>query len=74
MRVTPPNQRVADNIRAEMARRQITQTTLATQLGRTQQAISRRLSGQTPFTIEDAAAIADILGVPLVSLLCEDAA
>jgi len=67
MTVTPgaeASQRVAAEIRAEMARQQMTQTTLAKELGVVRQWLYRRLSGETPLTIDDVANIAQALGVP----------
>lgn len=47
---------------------------IADSLGRTQQFLSRRLTGQTNFTIEEIAEIAAILGVSVATLLGEVAA
>jgi len=69
-----PSHRVASNVRAEMARRNQTQSSLAELVGMRQQAISRRMSGQTEFTIDELARIAAALGCPLVDLLAEVAA
>jgi transcriptional regulator with XRE-family HTH domain len=66
--------RVADSVRAEMARRKITQTELAESLGMTQPAISRRMSGAVPFDTEELGRIADLLGVPMSVLFGEPAA
>lgn len=62
-------QRVADNIRAEVARRRISQTVLAEKVGIRQQALSRRLNGSTPFRIDELARIADALDIPLTELV-----
>lgn len=69
-----PSGIVAANIRAEMGRRLTSQSHLADKMGRTQQFLSRRLTGQTNFTIEEIAQIAAILGVPVSTLLGEVAA
>ena len=66
--------RVASSVRAEMARRKITQTELAESLGMTQPAISRRMSGAVPFDTEELGQIADLLGVPMSVLFGEPAA
>ena len=71
MRVQPPSKRVAANIRAEMARQGLTQAILAKKLGRAQQSVSRRLSGNTRFTLEDVADFAFALQVPPATLLAE---
>lgn len=66
--------RVADSVRAELARRKITQTELAEALGMTQPAVSRRMSGAVPFDTEELGRIADLLGVPMSVLFGEPAA
>lgn len=73
MAVTQHGKRVADNTRAEMARRGQTQTSLAIAVDMTQQALSRRLSGRTPFTIDELAKVADVLGVSVTALIGEAA-
>jgi len=62
-------QRVSDNIRAEMARRRLSQIELGRILGRSQAAISRRLAGETEFTVKELRAAAAWLGVSPASLL-----
>lgn len=64
--------RVAANVRAEMARRSCTQKSLAEQLGRTQQALSRRLSGQVAFTVRELEQISVALGVGLAALIGDE--
>lgn len=64
---------VANTIRAELARRSLTQADLATALGVTQPSVSRRMSGQTPFTVDEVAKAAALLGLPVTALV-EDAA
>lgn len=54
-----------------MARRHHTQSSLAEAVGMRQQALSRRLSGVTPFTIDELAAIAAALSVPMTELIRE---
>ena len=66
---SPFSERVAANIRAELARRSLSQTDLARMLGTTQQAISRRMSGKVPFNTDELNAIAKQLGVPVASLI-----
>lgn len=62
-------QRVADNIRAEVARRKLSQVKLAEQVGIRQQALSRRLNGTTPFRIDELVRIAAVLDIPLAELV-----
>jgi transcriptional regulator with XRE-family HTH domain len=57
-------QQVAANVRAEMARSGLSQASLGTDLGLKQQSLSRRLAGRTPFSVDEAFAVADLLGVP----------
>jgi transcriptional regulator with XRE-family HTH domain len=60
---------VAGAVRAELARRRLTQTDLAAALGLSQQAASRRLAGKVPFDIDELSRVADLLRVRLVDLL-----
>ena len=63
------NHLVAGEIRAEMARQRRTGVELASHLQITQQAVSRRLSGEASLDLDDVARIADWLGVPLARLI-----
>lgn len=60
---------VAAEVRAEVARKQISQDKLAAQVGCSRQALNRRLTGATPFDVAELAAIADALGVPVTQFL-----
>lgn len=60
-------------IREAMASKGLTQTALAERLGLTQPAVSARLSGRTPITVDELTVIAAVLGVPVTDLL-KDAA
>lgn len=64
---------IADTIRAELARKRLTQADLALHLLMSPAAVSRRLSGQTPFDVNELAAVAAFLGVPACDLLAETA-
>jgi transcriptional regulator with XRE-family HTH domain len=64
-----PSAVVGANVRAELARRDMTQRNLADHLGIPQTSVSRRLSGVTPFDINELAAVAELLGVGLEVLL-----
>lgn len=66
---TPFTERVASNIRAELARRQLSQADLATALRTTQQTISRRMTGAVPFDTDELEVIAEFLGVPVDALI-----
>ena len=71
-KIPTAGQRVAGEIRAELARQRRTQTDLAAELGLSQPSVSQRLSGQVPMTVDEVARIADWRGVP-VSVLVDAA-
>lgn len=54
---------VVGEIRAEMARRRLTQGKMANRLGHNQQWVSRRLSGEVPMTLQDFLAVCGALDV-----------
>ena len=66
-------ERVAASVRAEVARRKVTQQQLADLLGIHQMSVSRRLNGHTEFTASEIALVADFLGVPVATLIGEAA-
>lgn len=74
MELTTPRTTVADNVRAAMARRRVTQNALAADLDMTQQALSRRLTGAVAFNVDELHAAAAALDVPVTSLLAEPVA
>ena len=63
------SENVTANIRAELARRGKTQGDLAQVIGLTQQAVSRRLTGSYALNVDEIAAIADWLNVPVAQFL-----
>jgi transcriptional regulator with XRE-family HTH domain len=67
------NERVMRTIRAEMAWKGVSQTSLANALGHTQNSVSRRLTGKTPLTLSDVEDIAHALDVPIDDLLAGSA-
>jgi len=70
--VTPTNALNA-NIRAELARRELPQAALAEPLGfATPAAVSKRLSGDIPWTYDQLHTVARFLGVRLATLLPDD--
>jgi transcriptional regulator with XRE-family HTH domain len=71
---TPNPESVAGEVRAALARRQITQTSLAEATGRSQAYWSKRLNGSVPLDVADLAAVADLTGVPVESLVSGRAA
>jgi transcriptional regulator with XRE-family HTH domain len=76
MRVTDPGAKyreaVAGAVRSAMSELGITQQNLADATGLKQQYISRRVTGETAFDVEDLALIAAALGVPVASLMPAD--
>lgn len=68
------SQRVAANVRAELAARQIKYTAFAERLGWSKAATSRRLNGLVAWNVDDLDAAASELGVTPASLTAERAA
>ena len=60
---------VAAEVRAAIARANITQAALAAQIRLSPAGLSERLSGARPFNTDDLAEIADVLGVDPFSFL-----
>lgn len=60
--------RVAEEVRALMARRRINGVQLSKEIGRSNMYLSRRLNGSTPFDVDDLEALARIFGVPVTTL------
>ncbi len=65
---TSPALSVGSNVRAEMARRGITQQTLAVHLGISQAQVSKRLNGAIAFDVNELQSAAEFLGVSLDTL------
>lgn len=66
LRAVPPaslNDQVAATVRAELARRRMTQQDLARAVGLSQASVSERLRGKTPFSTDDIERVADALGI-----------
>lgn len=64
----PVSDAIAGEIRAEMARKRITGSTMARMLGWGQQYLSRRLTGSVPLHVGEVVKIADYLEIPLERL------
>lgn len=60
---------VPANVRAELARAGKNQGDLANLLGVTRQAVSRRLTGEVPFDVDELRKVADYLNVTPADLL-----
>jgi len=61
------HEEVAAEVRAQLARKRRSARSVAFQLGWKQGYLSRRVTGETPFTIDDLAAIAEVLDVPVTA-------
>lgn len=64
---TSYHERVAEEVRALLARKRISASRVAAALGWTDNYISRRLTAKTPFDVNDLDAIAGVLGVPITA-------
>ena len=65
----PITVRIADEIRAEMARLRRTQEDYAAFAGMSQSAVSNRLAGKTPLDVAELDAICTWLGIDVASLI-----
>lgn len=63
-------QRIAAEVRAEIARQSKTQRQVAELVGMTQQALQLRLAGSRSFRAEEISKLASALGVPVDQFLC----
>lgn len=66
-------QRVAGNVRAELARVRMSQAVAATYLGISQAAFSRRLLGTIDFNLTEISRLSELLDVPVGELIGENA-
>jgi transcriptional regulator with XRE-family HTH domain len=64
-----PAEIVAANVRAEMARTRTKQSDVAKAIGVGQPNVSRRLSGEVPFDVNQLAQLSALLGVSMARLL-----
>ncbi len=60
-----PHLAVAAEVRAQLARKRVSGRQAALALGWKQPYISRRLTGEIPFDVNDLTALADLLGLPV---------
>lgn len=67
-------ERVAEEVRAAVARKRTTQGELAAALGLSQAAVSRRLVGMVPFSVSEIYVVAEVLGVAVSTLLPDERA
>lgn len=66
---TPMRELVAEEIRALLGRRKMSGSELARRMGVSQKYMSRRITGETAFDVDDLYAIAQMLGVDVAGLL-----
>ncbi|MBO2459357.1 helix-turn-helix domain-containing protein [Actinomadura violacea] len=64
-----PHESVAAEVRAQLARRRISGRRAALTMGWTEHYMSRRLTGKTPLDVNDLAAIAAVLNVPISTFI-----
>ena len=69
---TPLRDRVAEEVRAQLARRRMSASKLGKELGVSQTYVWRRLTGETALDLNDLEAIAGVLGVEVADLLPAD--
>lgn len=67
------SERIAAEVRAELARQALTQQELADRLGLTQWWVSRRVTGLTPIGAAELVRIAEALNVPVIQFLAASA-
>lgn len=68
------NQRINENIRAELARQQMTQMQVADLLQLSQSGVSSRLRGDTRWRVDELTRLAEALRIPVAVLLAEQPA
>lgn len=68
------SQTVGATVRAEMARRKITQRQVAEKLGISQTQVSRRLDGTVSFNVDELEAVAQVLGLPVALFVAQPTA
>lgn len=64
---SPVHEAIAEEMRVIFARRLLTPAKVARELGWTDNYISRRLTGKVPFDVNDLAALAELLSVPIMT-------
>lgn len=64
-----PHKRVVGDVRAQLARRRVSARQVAFALGWTEHYMSRRLTGKTPFDVNDLYALAQVLDVSILTFL-----
>lgn len=65
----PLHKTVAANVRAEAARMNVTQAQIAEVIGKTQQVVSSKMRGQTPFQLDELAVVAPLMSMTVAELI-----
>lgn len=65
------NQVIGEAVHGYMWRLRISQEQLATALGITQAAVSKKVRGKRPFTVDELIAISEVLDTPVSKILAE---
>lgn len=68
----PLRERVAANVRAEMARYGVSQADVAAALGVSQQAVSMKIHGRRPLSLDDLEVVAPLFGLEAADLLASN--
>lgn len=71
--VQQARERVAAEVRAEMARQRVSQASVRMALGLSQSAMSRRITGELAFDVGELTAIARLLGRPVTYFFPDEA-
>lgn len=62
---------IPDRVRGALAVRRLTQEQAGAEIGLTQKALSRRLTGEVEFSVTELQKLAELTGVPVASLYGE---
>ena len=65
---------VAADVRAELARANVSRPEAARRLGMSREALYRRLRGEVSFTVAELEVLAELVGVPVTSFMRQQAA
>lgn len=65
----PPNAAIAEEVRARIGRLHLTQTYVAKRTGMTTSTLSRRLTGESEFTVTELYRLAEVFGIPVSKLM-----
>jgi transcriptional regulator with XRE-family HTH domain len=65
---------IVDGVRAELARRKVSQREAGEMLGMSKQAFSKRMTGSRPFRAQELADLAAALGIPVSRFFSEQVA